>query len=448
MDNETLLAIYKIILDYLDVGVHAVDKDGKTVIYNKKMMEIEGMDIEDVLDKNILDVFQFFQDEESTLMKILKSGESILNYKQKYFNNKGMEINTVHNSYPLTNEGGTIGAVEIVRDVTKLERILDSSKFIKSESDAYTFEQVEANKWFPQDVLVVAKQASTMSSPLLVIGEHGTFKNIIAQCIHYNSALEGNFYSQNCAELSDVYMEKLLFGDKDQAGILEIADGGTLLLEEIHFLPIEIQTRLLSSLKNKKVMRLGERVERPTNVRIIGSISDDPINAIGEGKFLKELFYFFSQSSIVIPPLRDRKKDIPEMVKVLIKKYNERFQMNVRSVSKEVLYELKEYDWPGNMKELEHIIENTMKLMRDEDFIDSHHLPANFNHKTAEENEFLFHKDKEIKPLEDYLQEAEIYYIQKALQFHDYNITKTANSLQMSRQNLQYRLRKHGIAKK
>lgn len=447
MDNETLLTIYKNVIDYLDVGVHAIDQDGKTVIYNNKMMEIEGMDIEDVLDKNILDVFQFFQGEGSILLQILKSGEPIFNNKQTYFNNKGMEINTVHSTYPIKKDNVTIGAVEIVRDVTKLERIL-GSKLLKNEFGAYTFDQLEFNKWFPKEVIQIAKLASSISSPLFIIGEHGTYKNIISQSIHYHSSVQGKFYSQNCTELTGAFIEKLLFGEKELAGILEMADGGTLLLEEIHLLPLDIQSTLLSSLKNQRVRRLGEKEERSFHVRIIGSISDDPIKTIAEGKLLKDLYYFLSQSSIVIPPLRDRKNDIPELVNSFIKKYNDRFQMNVNTISKKVLNEFIEFDWPGNIKELEHVIESTMKLMKDEEMIEIHHLPTNFTHKTAEENEFLFQKDREIKPLEEYLQEAETYYIQKALQFHDYNITKTASALHMSRQNLQYRLRKHGIVKK
>jgi len=447
MDNETLLAIYKKVLDYLDVGVHAVDHDGKTVIYNKKMMEIEGMDIEDVLDKNILDVFHFFQGEESTLLQILRTGEPIFNSKQKYFNNRGLEINTVHSTYPLKKNKETIGAVEIVQDVTKLERILDS-KLVKNEFGALTFEQLEINNWYPEEVIQIAKQSSAISSPLFIIGEHGTYKNIISQTIHYHSEIQGEFYFQDCTELSGSFLEKILFGENDQAGILEMADGGSLLLEEIHYLPIEIQSRLLHTLKNNKVRRNGEEKERSFHVRIIGSISDDPIETIAEGKMLKELYYYFSQSSIVIPPLRNRKQDIPEMVKAFIKKYNERFKMNVSTISEKALKELREYDWPGNIKELEHVIESTMKLMKDEEILDFHHLPTNFNHRIAEENEFLLQRDKEIKPLEEYLQEAETYYIQKALQFHGYNITKTANALQMSRQNLQYRIRKHGIVKK
>lgn len=447
MDNETLLTVYKMVLDFLDVGIHAVDQDGRTVIYNKKMMEIEGMDIEDVLDKNILDVFQFFQDEGSTLIQVLKTGEPILNSKQKYFNNRGLEINTVHSTYPLKKESKIIGAVEIVQDVTKLERIL-GSKLVRNEFASYTFEQLETNKWYPEEVIQIAKQASAMSSPLFIIGEHGTYKNIITQSIHYHSEVQGNFYYQDCAELSGSYLENILFGEKDQEGILEMADGGSLLLEEVHYLPLEIQSRLLHTLRNNKVRRNGEASERSFHVRIMGSISDDPIETITEGKLLKDLYYYLSQSSIVLPPLRNRKQDIPEMVNAFIHKFNERFKMNVTNISEKALKELVEYDWPGNIKELEHIIEETMKLMKNEEIMEYHHLPANFNHRIAEENEFLFQRDKEIKPLEEYLQEAETYYIQKALQFHDYNITKTANALQMSRQNLQYRIRKHGIVKK
>lgn len=124
MQLKNEMTIYKTVLDLIDVGVHVIDENGRTILYNKKMIEIEGTDIEDVLDKNILDVFRFYQGEDSTLLKVLHTKEPILNVQQMYFNNKGQEIKTVNNTYPIFDQNKVVGAVEIVRDVTKLERMM------------------------------------------------------------------------------------------------------------------------------------------------------------------------------------------------------------------------------------------------------------------------------------------------------------------------------------
>lgn len=456
--------IFQRILDEIDVGVHVVDDEGKTIIYNKKMVEIEGMNYEDVLDKNLLDVFSFNQNEDSTLLQALQKGRNIKNAKQTYFNNKGQEITTINNTFPIIEDRVQIGAMEIARDVTKLEKLIRENMNKRGDT-RYTFDSIIGSSDEIQEVSEASKRATRTSSSVLIIGETGTGKELFAQSIHNGSSRSSKpFISQNCAALPDSLIEGLLFGTKkgaftgsiERPGLFEQADGGTLLLDEINSLNPSLQAKLLRVLQEKTVRRVGDTKDRIVDVRIIATINEDPIDAISEGRLRKDLYYRLSVVSLFIPPLRERTKDIRDLVQFFIEKYNQLFGMNVAEVDEDVMSKFEQYDWPGNVRELEHIIEGAMNLIDLEEAISYIHLPLHFRNKpqfkeepneTGTMDDLLIQKNKPIKPLEQYIQEAETYYLKKVLKHHDNNITQAAKSLGMSRQNLQYRLRKYGVKK-
>ncbi|MBT2689453.1 sigma 54-interacting transcriptional regulator [Bacillus sp. ISL-47] len=452
------------ILDEIDVGVHVVDDEGKTIIYNRKMAEIEGMDYEDVLDKNLLDVFSFNHNEDSTLLQALQKGRDIKNAKQTYFNNKGQEITTINNTFPLIEENVQIGAMEIARDVTKLEKLIRENMNKRGDT-RYTFDSIIGSSDEIREVIEASKRATRTSSSVLVIGETGTGKELFAQSIHNGSSRSSKpFISQNCAALPDSLIEGLLFGTKkgaftgsiERPGLFEQADGGTLLLDEINSLNPSLQAKLLRVLQEKTVRRIGDTKDRNVDVRIIATINEDPIDAISDGRLRKDLYYRLSVVSLFIPPLRERTIDIRDLAQFFIEKYNQLFGMNVAELDEDVMNKFEQYDWPGNVRELEHIIEGAMNLIDQEEAISYVHLPLHFRNKpqfkeeqneTSTMDDLLIQKNKPIKPLEQYIQEAETYYLKKVLKHHDNNITQAAKSLGMSRQNLQYRLRKYGVKK-
>lgn len=456
--------IFQRILDEIDVGVHVVDDEGKTIIYNKKMVEIEGMNYEDVLDKNLLDVFSFNQNEDSTLLQALQKGRNIKNAKQTYFNNKGQEITTINNTFPIIEDRVQIGAMEIARDVTKLEKLIRENMNKRGDT-RYTFDSIIGSSDEIREVIEASKRATRTSSSVLIIGETGTGKELFAQSIHNGSSRSSKpFISQNCAALPDSLIEGLLFGTKkgaftgsiERPGLFEQADGGTLLLDEINSLNPSLQAKLLRVLQEKTVRRVGDTKDRTVDVRIIATINEDPIDAISEGRLRKDLYYRLSVVSLFIPPLRERTKDIRDLVQFFTEKYNQLFGMNVAEVDEDVMSKFEQYDWPGNVRELEHIIEGAMNLIDLEEAISYIHLPLHFRNKpqfkeeqngTGTMDDLLIQKNKPIKPLEQYIQEAETYYLKKVLKHHDNNITQAAKSLGMSRQNLQYRLRKYGVKK-
>ncbi|MCC3648839.1 sigma 54-interacting transcriptional regulator [Cytobacillus oceanisediminis] len=456
--------IFQRILDEIDVGVHVVNEEGRTTFYNKKMAQIEGMDYEDVLDKNLLDVFSFNQNEDSTLLQALKNGSKIKNAKQTYFNNKGQEITTINNTFPIMEDGEQIGAMEIARDVTKLEKLIRENMNKRGDT-RYTFDSIIGSSDEINEVVEASKRATRTSSSVLIIGETGTGKELFAQSIHNGSSRSSKpFISQNCAALPDSLIEGLLFGTKkgaftgsiERPGLFEQANGGTLLLDEINSLNPSLQTKLLRVLQEKTVRRVGDTKDRTVDVRIIATINEDPIDAISEDRLRKDLYYRLSVVSLFIPPLRKRRKDIRDLAQFFIEKYNQLFGMNVAEIDEEVMSKFEQYDWPGNVRELEHIIEGAMNLIDQEETISYVHLPLHFRNKpqfkeepneTGHLEDLLIQKNKPIKSLEQYIQEAETYYLKKVLKHHGNNITQAAKSLCMSRQNLQYRLRKYGVRK-
>ncbi|MGM7723553.1 sigma-54 interaction domain-containing protein [Metabacillus sp. Hm71] len=454
--------MYERIMDEVDVGIHAVDETGKTIIYNKKMMQMESMDSKDVLNKNLLDVFMFKENQESTLVQALQKGKETINVKQTYFNNKGKEITTINNTLPILENDKIQGAVEIAKDVTKLERLIRGN--IKRKGNTrYTFDSIIGSSPSIKEVIECAKRATRTSSYVLIVGETGTGKELFAQSIHNGSSRSAApFISQNCAALPDSLIESLLFGTKrgaftgatDHAGLFEQAEGGTLLLDEINSLNPNLQAKLLRVLQEKTIRRIGDTQDRPVDVRVIANINEDPIDAIANNNLRKDLYYRLGVVTLFIPPLRERKEDISFLVQSFIEKYNELFQMDVKGLDDEVIQSFLAYDWPGNVRELEHIIEAAMNIMMNEEMIKYSHLPFHYRNKwqmkektiPATGVESFFHdKTNTTIHLKDQLESFEKYCIEHALKQNDYNISRTANLLGLSRQSLQYRMRKLNV---
>jgi len=452
------------ILGEIDVGVHVVNNEGKTIIYNKKMAEIEGMKFEDVLDKSLLDVFSFHKNEDSTLIGVLQKGIKIENSKQTYFNNRGQEITTINNTIPIIDNGVCIGAMEIARDVTKLEKLIRENMNKKGDT-RYTFDSIIGSSEQIQEVIEASKRATRTTSSILITGETGTGKELFAQSIHNGSSRsEKPFISQNCAALPDSLIEGLLFGTKkgaftgaiERPGLFEQAEGGTLLLDELNSLNPALQAKLLRVLQEKTVRRIGDTKDRRVDVRVIAAINEDPIDAISEGRLRKDLYYRLSVVSLYIPPLRKRRRDIWDLVQIFIEKYNQLFGMHVKGIDDDVLRAFNHYDWPGNVRELEHIIEGAMNLIDHENKISYIHLPIHFRQKPqfktdrkAQETDEMppLQTSRHAVPLDQYMEETEIYYLTKILKQHDFNITQAAKTLGLSRQNLQYRVKKYNLSK-
>jgi arginine utilization regulatory protein len=474
---EQLKKIYEELVNEIDVGVHVINETGKTIIYNNKMMEIESLTKEDVLGKDFSDIFEFEEGQRSTLLEALFQEKNFSNMKQTYFTKNGKAITTINNTFPIYENNKVIGAIEIAKDVTKLENLIKSNMKLKGDT-RFTFDSLIGESPEIKEVIEIAKRATRTPSSVLIIGETGTGKELFAQSIHNGSEhSSGPFISQNCAAMPDTLIESLLFGTKkgaftgatDQIGLFEQAEGGTLLLDEINSLSPMLQAKLLRAIQEKSVRRVGDTVNRKVNVRIIATINEDPVEAIANNRLRKDLYYRLGVVSLFIPPLRERKEDIGLLVKSFILKYNQIFQMDVIDISAEVREIFQQYDWSGNVRELEHVIEASMNVLIGETLIDVTHLPYHFKTKSSiishhessiigvhhtdqqKRKDDLISQDNEfshegpIDNLKDYLFQAERYYIKKALVKHKYHKTNAAEELGLSRQTLQYRIKRLNI---
>ncbi len=428
--DESLLPFYTFAVGHAGVGIHAIDQNGRTVIYNNKMKEIEGLALEDVGDRSILELFNFDQ-QESTLLKVLQSGKEQLNVKQTYWNRNGTEITTINDTYPIYEDANLIGAVELARDVTALEKFVLQP--YRKNSDPVTFNQIIAVSPSMKAVISTAKKAVRAKLPVLLIGESGTGKDLVAESIHNElSPSNGLFYTLFCHSSDPILIARL---SED----LQDPEPFTLFCERIDLLSISLQQKLLAILRKTPA---GNR-------QFIASIGDDPVELIASGALLKDLYYFFASFTVRIPPLRKRKEDIVPFISAYLTRRSERYGSTLQGIESEVEQLFLNYDWPGNMRELEFLLDEISSLATLETVVTVDMLPLHFRMKSnaiadepTQATDFIVQPNKELLPLDQFLREAEVYYLHKAMKLNEDNITKTANALGMSRQNLQYRLKK------
>lgn len=431
LNSKQLLKLYEFAVEHVSVGIHAVDTEGRTILYNKKMKEIEGFDVEDITDRSILELFAF-RSHDSTLLRVLKTGIKEINVKQTYFNKYGHEITTINDTYPIYEGEKLIGAIEFARDITSLEKLIYQP--LRRYGEPLTFDVITAISEPMQIVKENAKKAARARIPVLLIGESGTGKDLIAEGIHHELQPKNDEFvtlfsrRPNQLERLKTYLKQ----DKSY----------TFFFERIEFYSLSTQKelhKLLTSLPPEKHM-------------VIGSVGGDPIDLIGNHQLLKDLYYYFASMSISIPALRTRKEDIKPFVNDYFSRHRERFNSNIQGLSNDVMELFLEYDWPGNLKELELLLDEIASMITNEKYVTYEMLPLHFRFKLQQQNEkmrkpdfFLLQQNRELLPLNEYLKEVEKYYLQHALEMNEGNITKTAHALGMTRQNLQYRLRKLNI---
>jgi arginine utilization regulatory protein len=229
------------------------------------------------------------------------------------------------------------------------------------------------------------------------------------------------------------------------------------LLDEINSLNLNLQAKLLRVLQEKTIRRIGDTKDTPVDVRVIANMNEDPIDAIANNRMRKDLYYRLGVVTIFVPPLKERKEDIPLLVQNFIEKYNELFQMNVKGLSEEVKQSFFEYDWLGNVRELEHIIEAAMNIMIDEEWIMYTHLPYQYRSKMQMKERMIplstvdnfIKENAEIAvPLKQQMELFEKSYIDHVLTKNNFNVSKSAQLLGLSRQSLQYRMKKLNISGK
>lgn len=447
------------ILNSIDEAIHVVDKNGMTIFYNEVAADHDGVSVEEVLGKHVLEAFPSLTKETSTLLKVLKTMQPIVQQPQRYENLNGLFIDTINTTIPIIQNGTLLGAVEIAKDYSTIkklgEKVLDLQARIKSQTkqsktkqiQSYTISDILTNDPALLEVKKQMEKVAYADSAVLVVGETGTGKELFVQSIHHiSSRSENPFIAQNCAALPESLLESILFGTTkgsytgavDRAGLFELADGGTLFLDELNSMPLELQAKLLRVLEDGVVRRIGDQKTRKVNVRVIAAINESPLDCVQKGIMRPDLYYRLNVFSLFIPPLRERNFDIELLTSHFVEHYNERFSKYIRNVEHTVFELFHQYNWPGNVRELKHTIEHAM-IMAEGYTLTVKHLPMQLQQikKSTEK--------KGIQPLRKAMQEIETSLIKQALKQTNGNIQQAAALLEIPRQTLQYKLQKQNI---
>lgn len=427
-----------IILDSIADGVFTVGMDFRITWMNRAAAEILGISPDEATGKLCFEVFHASICEHSCALKeTMSTGRSIINKTVYIVNSRAEKVPITVSTALLKNEKGEVfGGVETFRDISAIETL-------RKEIEAgYTLEDIVSRSRYFKDLFAILPDIAASDSTVLIEGPSGTGKELVARALHSLSERKGKpLVPINCAAVPDNLLESELFGYKagaftdarrDRPGRIAAAEGGTIFLDEIGEISPAIQAKLLRFIQERVYEPLGTNTMVRSDVRIIAATNRDLSHEVKKGSFREDLFYRINVINISLPSLASRSEDIPLLVNHFIKKYNVLKRKNIEGVTDEVMNILMDYSFPGNVRELENIIEHAFVLCR-EAYITRNHLPQHFRQSGSVLAENLT------------LDEVERLYITRALDRNSGNRSKTARDLGIDSSTLWRKMKKYNI---
>lgn len=453
-----------------DVCVHIVDDSGKIICYSKGCEIIEEMPRDAVINKKTQDVYQFIENE-STQLKVLKTGQKIVNAHVKYTSPSGKIADVISSNYPFFSKADpkkVVASICIFRDIPdymnmantigKLQEDLKSQQF-KNNGTQFTFSDVVGSSSELSECIRQGKIAGETTAPILISGATGTGKEVFAQSIHnFSQKGDAPFIAINCGAIPENLLESTLFGTTkgsftgavDTKGLIATAHGGTLFLDEINSMNLTLQSKLLRVLETGKYRKVGGERELTASIRILSALNQDPLKAIAEKRLRSDLYYRLAVFSIHLPSLEERKKDIIELALHFLSVQGGAMGKRLYEISPETKTILLEHDWPGNIRELKHVITHAIHMSQHQDTILLPELLPFYltknRTKTKVIDKYLNDPENDTS-LKSIMNKVERDIILEVLQNNDFNISQSARDLGMLRQNLQYRIKMHQIKK-
>lgn len=444
--RDNTLSIRKdLILDSIADGVFTVDRNWQITSFNRAAEEITGWTKEDALGKSCSQIFHSsICGKNCAIAESLYSGGPVTNRSITIRNHHGERIPISISAAPLTDhEGNIIGGVETFRDLTTITSLR------KQLTQQYTFEEIISKAVSMQRLFKIMPEIARSPSTVLILGESGTGKELVARALYSASERkEKPFVIVNCGALPETLLESELFGykagaftdaRKDKEGRFAAAEGGTLFLDEIGEIPQSVQVKLLRVLQEKVYEPLGSNTPVKADVRIITATNRDLQAYVQDGQFREDLFYRLNVVRINLPPLRERKEDIPLLVDHFVKKYSAQQGKDIVGISGPALSILMRYDYPGNIRELENIIEYSF-ILCEGGYIQPEHLPEPFAPGSAGEGGTAVLKNGP-QTLEDAEQQA----IEIALDRNKWKKMTTCRELGISKDTLRRKIKKYGL---
>ncbi len=442
MGKGTQPLFHDTILDCINEGVFTVNKDKRILSFNAAAETITKVPRSKAVGRRCCRIMRADVCENTCAMdQTLNTGESVVHASARIKTASGCCVPVRISTAPLKDAAGNvIGGVETFQDLTQVERLR------RELEDSNTFEGIIGRSYGMTQLFKILPLVAESDSTVLIQGDTGTGKELFARTIHnLSTRREGRFVAVNCAALPDTLLESELFGYKagaftgaaqDKPGRFALAEGGTIFLDEIGDLLPSLQVRLLRVLQERYIEPLGGVEPVPVNVRVIAATNKNLVDLVEQGAFRDDLFYRVKVVDLVLPALRERREDIPLLVDHLVARFNLLRSKAVAGVSNQVMAKLMEHSYPGNVRELENIIEQAFVLCRS-GRIELEHLPQEFARASISRPGNL-HGPYTLKAMERIL-------LVEALERHGGNRGRAAKSLGINPSTLFRKMKAYGI---
>ena len=433
------------ILNCIADGVFTTDKDLKITFFNKAAEKIIGIKQEVAVGQYCFEVLRAnICESDCTIRYAIEEGKERIVDNINILRHDRKQIPISVSASPLKDEKGNIvGGVETIRDLSTIETLRKELK------QNYTFEDIISKNHKILEIFYILPNIAESESTVLIQGPSGSGKELFARAIHNLSfRKDGPFVAVNCSALPDNLLESELFGyvqgaftdaKKDKPGRFALAEGGTIFLDEVDSLTPATQVKLLRVLQEKEYEPLGATKSKKANVRVISTTKTNLLKLVQNNEFRDDLYFRLDVVKIELPPLLARRDDIPLLINHFVEKFNHKTDKSVSGVSSKVLETLMNYGFPGNVRELENIMEHAFVMCSDEE-IKFKHLPQEIQNLEVQ----CLNKTTPNSPLQD----SECRLLIEALEKYNWNKVKTAEELQHHRSTLWRKMKKYGLTDK
>ncbi len=435
----------KSILDHLDIGVLTVDRGGHITLFNSTAESITGFSRGEVLGKSCNIIFGKAYNRDILLFKeTIADGRTRSSHDGTVKTRKGQLIPIRANYMALKNETGNI--------VGGLATISDQSlkyQFNSEIKGRYTYYDMVGKAPALQNIFEIIPVVAASDATILIEGPTGTGKDLLAKVIHnVSNRADKPMVKVNCAALPDNLLESEMFGyvkgaftgaETDKPGRFQDADGGTIFLDEIGDLPLALQAKLLRVLEDQEFYPLGSRKTTQVDVRIISATNQNLGQLVREKRFREDLFYRLNVMRLELPSLKDRRSDIPLLISHILKRMSATRDVPIDNIANDAMAVLLNYDYPGNIRELENILEHALIVCR-ANVIEHSHLPLKFQSSGVRPIPAETHRT-----FEDEIESSQKRLILETLRLHNWNKGKTAVALNINRTTLWRKMKKLGL---
>ncbi len=436
------------VIDSITAGILTVDLNGNIITLNSYVADMFGYNLIEMKKKKIWDLIEDWEKVKTAVF----SKHNFLE-EEVFVNARKNKLQFNMSTYPiLDHEQNIRDIIFVFKEVKKMRKVANK---IMGRQAIYTFDKIIGKDDKFLRVIEFAKKVADSRSNILIMGESGTGKELFAQAIHNcSSRSDEPFVAINCGAIPRNLIESELFGYEEgaftgakssgQPGKFEIADGGTIFLDEIGEMPLELQTRLLRVIEEGTVSRIGSLKENVVNIRVIAATNKDLYKEVKKGNFRKDLFYRLNVLPVRLPPLRDRKEDIPLLFEFFMKTKSRKMNKRRVKITDEFMKSLLEYEWPGNVRELENMIEWMINTESIPDMIGGgkNVLPekTGIKFEINDRRAISIERDSDLS-----LEAMEKEHILKVLNLYDWNISKSANALGIGRNTLYRKMENYKI---